>query len=431
MTGVARDALGLSVTTSSPEALAAYDTAVRGLLSWDGATTAMFEKAVAADPGLALAHAGAAVCYFLEERFADAGAAADRARAVTALTERERGHVDALVLFVRGAAVDAERRMRAHIAAYPGDLIIVQRLYYLYFWQGRFPEMLELTEALVTADDGSGFLRGLHAFALGEGGRFPEAVRTAEGALADNARDAWAVHALAHALYDMGAAAEGVTRVPPAIHPCRHLGWFRNHLLWHLALMHWSGGNYDRAAALLRAVFERAPSAVPGELHDSISLLWRFELAGRPPGDRWRPFTAIASRRLERHGLLFHAVHMAMALAAGGEWGIAERHLDLMRAKAAKDASGLTGDVAIPLIEGMHAFAGGDYTRAIARIEPLTPRIIQLGGSRAQRDVFHDTLLEACFRAGDGDRAAALLTARVARRPDHQWTTRAAAPSRV
>jgi hypothetical protein len=102
-----------------------------------------------------------------------------------------------------------------------------------------------------------------------------------------------------------------------------------------------------------------------------------------------------------------------------------------MRAKAAKDASGLTGDVAIPLIEGMHAFAGGDYTRAIARIEPLTPRIIQLGGSRAQRDVFHDTLLEACFRAGDGDRAAALLTARVARRPDHQWTTRAAAPSRV
>jgi tetratricopeptide (TPR) repeat protein len=430
MTSVARDALGLPVTVASPEALAAYDTAVRGLLSWDGATTVMFEAAVAADPGLALAHVGAAVCYFLEERFAEAAAAGARAHAVPGLTERERGHVDALALFVRGAAADAERRMRAHIAAYPGDLLIVQRLYYLYFWQGRFPEMLELTEALVAAGDAHGFLRGLHAFALGEGGRFTEAVRTAEGALADNARDAWAVHALAHALYDMGAAAEGIARVPSAIHPCRHLGWFRNHLLWHLALLHWSRGNYERAAALSRTVFERAPSAVPGELHDSISLLWRFELAGRSPGDRWRPFTAIARGRLERHGLLFHAVHMAMALAAGGEWAVAERHLDVMRAKAARDATGLTGEVAIPLIEGMHAFAGGDYARVIARVEPLTSRIIELGGSRAQRDVFHDTLLEACFRAGDGERATALLTARVARRPDHWWTTRVAAASR-
>jgi hypothetical protein len=38
--------------------------------------------------------------------------------------------------------------------------------------------------------------------------------------------------------------------------------------------------------------------------------------------------------------------------------------------------------------------------------------------------VFHDTLLEACFRAGDVDRAQRLLAERVARRPDHHWVTR-------
>jgi tetratricopeptide (TPR) repeat protein len=423
-----RDVLGLPVSTTSRDALDAYDAAVRGLLGWDGATTTKFEAAVAADPGLAVAHTGAAVCYFLEERFAEARAAADRAQAAAAaVTDRERGHVEALVVFVRGAAADAERRMRAHIATYPSDLLVVQRLYYLFFWQGRFPEMLQLTESLVSAGNaGNGFLCGLHAFALGEARLFSEAVRAAEGALAENAQDAWAVHALAHALYDMGAADEGIARVPGAIHPCRHLGWFRSHLLWHLALLHFSRGDYDRAAALSRRVFERAPTAIPGELHDSISLLWRFELAGRPPGDRWQPFAAIARGRLERHGLLFHAVHMAMALAAAGDWTYAERHLDVMRAKAAKDATGLTGEVAIPLIHGMHAFARGDYARAAALIAPLTPRIIELGGSRAQRDVFHDTLLEACFRAGDAERASALLTARVAHRPDHYWTTRLA-----
>ena len=41
----------------------------------------------------------------------------------------------------------------------------------------------------------------------------------------------------------------------------------------------------------------------------------------------------------------------------------------------------------------------------MARIEPLRPRIVD-GGSRAQRDVFHDTLFEAAFRAGDAGPAA-------------------------
>src|SRR5438477_1988301 len=44
--------------------------------------------------------------------------------------------------------------------------------------------------------------------------------------------DAWAVHALAHALYESADFDRGVTRLPPAIHPCRGLNWFRNHLLW-------------------------------------------------------------------------------------------------------------------------------------------------------------------------------------------------------
>ncbi len=74
----------------------------------------------------------------------------------------------------------------------------------------------------------------------------------------------------------------------------------------------------------------------------------------------------------------------------------------------------------------MHAFGRGEYRQAIELMEPLRARVIELGGSRAQRDVFHDTLLEACFRAGDMERAQRLLAERVARRPDHQWMMRKA-----
>lgn len=420
------DAYGLPVSTGAT-ALEAYDRAVAALLAWDRSALDLFRATTAHDPGLALAHAGAAVCLFLEERFAEAQETAKVARvAAVSQTDRERRHVEALSLLVEGRAAQAERLMQEQLAEYPRDLVVFQRLYFVWFWQGKFPQILALSGALTRYHAGDSFMLGLHAFALEQAGRCDDAMRVARAAILRNPRDAWAIHALAHALYEMAAFDSGIARLPAAIHPCTHLGWFRNHLLWHLALMHLARGEYERASRLGRAVFERAPSSIPGNLHDSISLLWRLELIGLGVADRWRPFARIAAERLDRQALLFHAAHLAMALAAGGDWATAERQLGMLRERRREDRAGLTGDVLVPLIEGLHAFAARDYRRAIERLEPVAPRVVELGGSRAQREVFHDTLLEACFRAPDMDRAGRLLADRVARRPDHFWRTRVA-----
>jgi tetratricopeptide (TPR) repeat protein len=426
--GVWRDAYGLVVTTASREALGAYDRAVEALLGWDARALALFREAHAGDPGLAVAHAGEAVCLFLEERFAEAREAARVARgAAGAQSERERRHVEALALLVDGKTRDAEAAMREQLGDHPRDLVVFQRLYFIWFWQGRFPEMLDLSTALARHYPGNSFMLGLHAFALEEAGRCDEAVRAAQASVLRNPLDAWAIHALAHAIYEMAAFDTGVTRLPPAIHPCTNLNWFRNHLLWHLILMHLGRGDYARASDLCRRVFEREPSSIAGDLHDSISLLWRLELRGMDVKDRWRPFAALAGQRLDRQGLLFHAAHLAMALVAGGDWPTAEQQLGMLRERSGKDRSDLTGGVLVPLVEGIHAFARRDYRTAIDRIEPIGPRVVGLGGSRAQRDVFHDTLLEACFRAGDAERARRYLESRLHRRPDHHWKTRAVA----
>jgi tetratricopeptide (TPR) repeat protein len=414
------DAWGLPVTTASAAALEDYDRGVRGLLGWEATALEAFEGARRADPGLGLAHAGAAICLFLDERFAEARAAAEAARAAAASqTARERGHVEAVALLVSGRPPDAERAMREHLGAFPRDAAILQRLYYVWFWQGRFPEMLAFTTAMMPQYAGAPFVGGLHAFALEQAGRCDEAVRVAEAALVRHGADAWAVHALAHAVYEMGAFDTGLVRLPAATHRCQGLNWFHNHLVWHLALMHFGKGDYARASAIGRSAFERQPSAIAGDLHDSISLLWRLTLVGEDVRDRWAPFVAIAAQRLDRQGLLFHAAHLAMALAAGGDRVTAERQLAMLRERAPRDRTGLVGDLLVPLVEGLHAFAAGDWARTIERIEPVRGRIVALGGSRAQRDVFHDTLLEACFRAGDLERAGRLVGERVARRPDH------------
>jgi tetratricopeptide (TPR) repeat protein len=414
------------VTTTTPQALDAYDNGVEAALGWKASALDLFREATRLDPSLAVAHAGAAACLFLEERFGEARAAGEAAQAAATpgVSPRERSYVNAVTLWTAGKVPEAEAAMREHLVQYPRDLAIIQRLYFVFFWRGKFPAMLEATSELVRHHPESSYMLGMHAFALEEAGRCPEAIRLAEEALERHPEDAWSIHALAHALYESAAFDTGVTRLPAAIEPCRGLNWFQNHLWWHLVLMHLSRGEYARASDLSRQLFEQAPSSIAGDLHDSISLLWRLELTGPPPGDRWQPFTAIARDRIARTGLLFHVAHVAMALVGGGDWVSAEKQLALLRERAPKDPTGLMGEVTLPLVEGLHAFAARDWPRVIAKIEPLRPRIVELGGSRAQRDVFHDTLIEACFRGGDMDRAERLLAERLQRRPDHFWLHR-------
>src|SRR3990167_4175773 len=353
MSAMRRDAYGLPVTTSSATALEAYTDGVRGLLGWEAGTVERFRDAIRHDPGLALAHAGAAVCLFLDERFAEAREAARAARdAAGAQTARERGHVEALALLGSGNPADAERAMREHLGAYPRDLAVLQRLYFIWFWQGRFADMLDFTTAAARHYAGEAFMGGLHAFALEQAGRRDEAVRLAQAPIAGEPRDGWGGRAWAHAVYELAAFDTGITRLPPATERCTGLNWFQNHLVWHLALMHFAGGDYETASAISRRAFERTPSRIAGDLHDSISLLWRLGLVGLDVRPRWAPFVAIAAQRLDRQGLLFHAAPLAMALAGGGAWTLAERQLAMLRERAPKDRSGLVEHLLLPLVEG-------------------------------------------------------------------------------
>jgi tetratricopeptide (TPR) repeat protein len=285
--------------------------------------------------------------------------------------------------------------------------------------------MLDLTSTLLPRLEATSFVLGLHAFVLEELGRCDEALRVAEACIARNPEDTWGVHALAHALYEMGESKEGLRRVPPAIARCPNMNYYRNHMLWHVILMHLFEGDYARASDMTHAVFEREPSRLALDLRNSLSALWRLELGGMDVKARWQPFVEIARGLIDRpEDLPFHHAHLGMVLAAGGDWPTAERHLDLLRSRVAGDRTGVLGDIVIPLVEGLHAFARREWRRVIDKIEPIRDRIIRIGGSRTQRDVFHDTLLEACFRAADGERAERYLAERLARRPDHFWVNR-------
>ena len=116
--------------------------------------------------------------------------------------------------------------------------------------------------------------------------------------------------------------------------------------------------------------------------------------------------------------LLFHDLHVGMALSAAGDWTDAEGHLERLRARGKKSKNATLPEVVVPLLEGLHAFARGDYAGCVARMEPVDARVVEVGGSHAQREVFHDTLVAAALRGRVPERAIALLERRLAKRPN-------------
>ena len=416
----------LSVSTDSRAAVDAYDRGVRALLGFGAAAVPEFRDAVAADPEFAVARAALAVALYLDEQLDAVKPEMDEARARAAtLPEREQRHVQALDLMVSGRVPESGALIEEILKERPRELMLAQRLFFFYFWQGRSADLLKLSTAIKDAYGDDSYVLGIHAFALEENREFKDGLRFADRAMKLNPQDAWAIHAFAHVLYETGENDRGAERLPPAIHPCSHLGYFRNHLVWHLALMHLAAGRYDRAAKLFDGLFGAEPMRVASDVHDAVALAWRLDLFGRPDPARWARLAPQARARAGLPLLLFHDVHVAMALAAAGDWEAAGAQLERLRQRAAKSRNRTLPEVVIPLVDGLHAFARGEYAAAVERMAPIQGRVAEIGGSHAQREVFHDTFLAATLRAGREELAAPLLEQRLAKRPNpgHYWST--------
>jgi len=246
--------------------------------------------------------------------------------------------------------------------------------------------------------------------------RFAEARRAALRSLDRFPLGAFTSHALAHVHYELGEYAEGAGFMPGWLARYGRDGGLHLHLSWHLALFHLAQGEYAEVLRLYDA--EIRPAVQPDwfALFDPVSLVWRMQaFCGAAPQGLWPELGRIAAQRAAPPGMIFADLHHGMALAATGELGALDRLLESFQARAARGHA--AAEVALPLMHGLLAFAQGDYAGAADRIEPIEERIYLVGGSKAQREVFHDTLLEALLRAGRFEAAERRLRERLDRRP--------------
>ena len=417
------DRYDLPLSTASSAARDAY---VEGcdlaLTVYPGAIEA-FDRALAADPGLALAHAGKAQILMREGKVTEGRAALTAAKdAAAGVCAREADHVRFFDLAFSGRVDAAIEALYEHLAAFPRDALLVASATNpngLIGVSGRIGQKRQnaaLLDRLAPHYGDDYWFLSAHAIALGEDGRVAEARPKIERSVMINRNNANCAHGVAHVCYESADADGGRDFLSSWLASYPRDGAFHGHLSWHLALFELGAGNWTAAQALYRDAIapDRHPGGPQQKVWDGVAFLWRSELAGHPRDEpAWRTLYDYAASALPRPGAGLADLHVVLAHAVMRD-GAALAARTAQIGEMARQGRYPSGSYLPELSRGFVAFERGDYPVAIAALAPLAKQSERIGGSRAQHDLIEFTLLKAYLNADRLEEARELL---VARRP--------------
>jgi len=419
-----KDAQGLAVTTDSPRAIASVDRFIEQSLSY-GNDAQVILQGIEADPACVIANAYAATYYLTQESEEGHRQAAPYLKAakkyLANANEREKLYVWAIDAWAKGDFAQAIAYHEQIAQKYPRDLISVQMGQYHYFYLGNKEGLLQIAEKVLPASLENHYLHGMLAFGLEQCHRLAEAEVVGRRAVEMNRHDPWAQHAVAHVMETQGRVEEGIAwmeSLSDTWENCNSLLYTHN--WWHLALYYVEKEEFPKVLALYDThIWGRARKESSKDQIGAISLLLRLELRGVDVGDRWEQLGNYLTPRLHEHALPFQDLHYVYALARSGTLERVTEMLLSMQEYAETINPYLQGrwtDVALPAARGMVAYAQGDWEKAIAQLKPTLPRLYEIGGSHAQRDLFEQVYLDAWLRAEQNREALHLLAHRFAAR---------------
>ncbi len=298
---------------------------------------------------------------------------------------------------------------------FPRDLVIVKTHQYLEFNRGDSPAMLRAALRVAAANADVPYLHGMAAFAYEQCHLLQEAESEARAALAMKRKEPWAQHALAHVFLTRGRIDEGAQFLEGMQETWTGLNSFMvTHLWWHLALFYFSQGRDEKVLELYDRHCWGVAKDYSQDQVGAISLLARLEIAGVDVGARWQDLGGHLAARAHDTVLPFLTIQYLYGLARAGRPEAAVL-LESVRRRAATAAAFTREawrEVALPGCEGLYAYARGDYTAAWGHLAAAVPRMAEIGGSHAQRDLFEQILSDTAARVGRVSTAQQMLELR-------------------
>jgi hypothetical protein len=201
------------------------------------------------------------------------------------------------------------------------------------------------------------------------------------------------------------------------------------HNWWHQALFALDLDRPDEVVAIYDTHVWAEVKEYSQDQVNAVSLLARVELAGMAVGDRWQDLADHLAHRAHDHVLPFLDLQYLYGLARAGRSEAAQGWMDSLEAHALRlqgeDAT-LWRRVCVPAARGLLAHAAGDWKTAVEALGHALPRMVEVGGSHAQRDLFSQVHLDALARSGHLAGAQNLLQPQVRAQPESKRLKRQA-----
>lgn len=399
------DALGNPVTLEDGASLGALNDFVEGFIASEARAADILRAQE--DPAPIVQAYCAALHMFAESGDAPANARPFLARAqanATRGTPREQRFIAAVAAWVAGDIARAIALHEEQAREHPRDLASLKLGQYHLFNRGDSPGMLRIAlQALPHAADVP-YLHGMLAFAWEQCHFLAQAEEAARRAIAMRRKEPWAHHALAHVLLTQGRLDEGHAFLQDVSPTWSGLNSFMvTHNWWHQALFALELDLHEEVLALYDGRVWGEVKAYSQDQVNAVSLLARAELAGLDVGERWQDLADHLEQRAHDHVLPFLDLQYLYGLAraerdaAAAGWMTAiERHALRQQGTSAT----VWQRVAVPAGRGLLAHAQGDWKTAVEALGHALPRLVEIGGSHAQRDLFAQVHLDAMLKAG-------------------------------
>ncbi|WPH19710.1 tetratricopeptide repeat protein [Variovorax paradoxus] len=328
---------------------------------------------------------------------AKARAASERA------TPRERRYIAAIEAWAEGDIAKAIALHAEQAREHPRDLVSVKLGQYHCFNTGDCPGMLRLALAALPAASDVPYVHGMAAFGYEQCHLMREAEASARRAIGMCRKEPWAHHALAHVMLTEGRLSEGLAFMQGVSDSWSGLNSFMvTHNWWHVALFLIELGRDGEALALYDREVWGVVKDYSQDQIGAVSLLARFELAGIDVGARWDDVASHLLQRTTDHVLPFLDLQYLYGLARAGrpEADTLLHNIEAHAQRAPLSTRAAWQSVCVPAARGLVAHARGDFASAIEGLGSALPRLVEIGGSHAQRDLFEQVYLDALVRIG-------------------------------
>ncbi|XP_072452692.1 tetratricopeptide repeat protein 38 isoform X6 [Notamacropus eugenii] len=401
---------GLPLSTTSNEACKFFDASLTQYVTWTndksvGGLEGCLSKIKAADPAFVMGHVianglaliGTGNSMVLDQALRLSMETMMELSRKQPLTNREKLHVAAVDMFAKGCLPKACTLWEQILQDYPTDMLALKFSHDTYFYLGYQPQMRDSVARIFPHWTPnlplSSYVKGIYSFGLMETNLYDQAERLAK-------------------------------------EDCDMLAC---HNYWHWALYLIEKGEHEAALTIYDEHI--APSLMTSgsmlDMVDTCSMLYRLQLEGMHVGERWQAVLPVTKPHSRDHILLFNDAHFLMSFLGANDHGTVQELLttlqELSQSPGENHEHQLAQEVGLPLCQALVEMDSGNPDRAVELLLPIRYKIVEIGGSNAQRDIFNQLLVHAalkCEQRSHRNLARSLLMERDALKPGSPLTER-------